>query len=365
MQRSKHRSFKREILLTLLFCLTSAVSCHKVEDQATGAKQRSSTEINKETAPAGDPRLRLVGTTVASHSFVVMAPQLEGAQLSSMLITDVASAGKRVKVGDVLVRFDPQTQMKDFLEKRDKFAELEGQVAQKRAEEDIARAKDETSFREAENAQKKAQLEVQKNELVSKIDAEKNDEALEEARTSAKQLQETFQLKRKSAAAAIRILELQRDRAREAMRYAKSNAAKMTSKSPMDGIVVLNSIWLGGRMSTVQPGDSVTPGTSFMQVVDPSKMEVRVQISQLDLGHVHLGDRAQVRPDAYPDVAMPAVLEQISPLGQAGNFSDKIRVFAATFVIQGSDPKLLPDLSVALDLEQSTPSSKLPEASGP
>lgn len=296
-------------------------------------------------------KLRLSGTTVASHSFIVMAPQLEGSQLTNLLITQVLQAGAKIKAGDVLVRFDPQAQTKDYLEKRDKLAELESQLAQKRAEEEIASAKDETALREAENAEKKARLEVQKNELVSKIDAEKNEEALEEARTVFQQLRETFSLKRKSAAAALKILGLQRDRAREAMNYAQSNAAKMTIKSPMDGVVVMNSIWLGGRMGTVQSGDQVNAGTPFMQVVDPSRMEVRVQIAQPDLGYVKIGDRARLQPDAYPELSMTAELAEISPLGQEGNFSDKIRVFGARFIVQGSDARLLPDLSVALDLE--------------
>lgn len=336
----------RRTLICVFLAAVTLASC-----QTEGRRNISSSTGTSDVTPPSVPMLRLSGITVASNSFIVMAPQLQGAQLSNMLITEIASAGTKVKRTQVLVRFDPQTQMKDYLEKRDKYAELESQLAQKRAEEEITKAKDETALREAENAQKKAQLEVQKNELVSKIDAEKNEEALEEARTAAQQLRATFALKRKSAAAAIKILELQSDRAREAMNYAQSNAAKMTVRSPMDGVVVLNSIWLGGRMGTVQQGDQVNPGTSFMQVVDPLRMEVRAQIPQPDLSLLRIGDRAQVRPDAYPELAMPAVLSEISPLGQAGNFSDKIRVFNARFVIQGSDPKLLPDLSVALDLD--------------
>jgi HlyD family secretion protein len=150
--------------------------------------------------------------------------------------------------------------------------------------------------------------------------------------------------------AAIHILELQRDRAQEAMRYAQSNASKMSIHSPMDGVSVRNSIWLGGRMGTVQAGDQVNPGTSFMQVVDPSKMEVRVAVNQSDVEKIHIGDHAQIRPDAYPGMSLAAVLEEISPLGQPGNFSDKIRIFSARFSVQGSDPRLLPDLSVAVDV---------------
>jgi HlyD family secretion protein len=295
--------------------------------------------------------LRLSGTTQAERSFAVLAPKLEGAQLTNMVITALVPAGTHVKPGDILVEFDPQAQVKDYLEKQNKYTELAGQVAQKQSEEQIARAKDETALQTAENDYKKAQLEIQKNEIVSRIDAEKNQETLDETGTTFKQLQETFELKRKAAAAAIHILELQRDRAHEDMEYAHSNASKMTVRSPMEGVVVLNSIWLNERMGTVQAGDQVNPGTAFMQVVDPSKMEVRVAVNQSDVEKIHIGDRAQVRPDAYPGISLPAVLQEVSPLGQEGNFSDKIRVFSARFAIQGQDPRLLPDLSVAVDID--------------
>jgi HlyD family secretion protein len=284
----------------------------------------------------------------------VLAPKLEGAQLTNMVITALVPAGSHVQPGDILVEFDPQAQVKDYLEKQNKYTELAGQVAQKQSDEEIARAKDETALQTAENDYKKADLEIQKNEIVSRIDAEKNQETLDETRTTLKQLQETFELKRKAAAAAIHILELQRERAREDMEYAHSNASKMTVRSPMEGVAVLNSIWLNDRMGTVQEGDQVNPGTAFMQVVDPSKMEVRVAVNQSDVEKIHIGDHAQVRPDAYPGMSLPAVLQEISPLGQEGNFSDKIRVFSARFAIQGQDPRLLPDLSVAVDIDQAS-----------
>src|ERR1700737_5214590 len=56
--------------------------------------------------------LRLSGTTQAALSFVVLAPQLEGAQLSNMVITSLIPGGAQVKPNDLLVAFDPQAQMK-------------------------------------------------------------------------------------------------------------------------------------------------------------------------------------------------------------------------------------------------------------
>jgi HlyD family secretion protein len=295
--------------------------------------------------------LRLNGTTQASRSFIVLAPRLEGAQVGSMVITKLALAGMHVKKDDFLVEFDPQAQTKDYLDKKSTYDNLVSQVAQKQSDELIARAKDDTAMMQAEDELKRAKLEIQRNEVVSRIDAEKNQEAVDEAQATLKQLKETYQLKRAAAAAAIKILEIQRDRAKEAMRYALANAAKMTVHSPMAGVVVFNTIWLGGRMGTVQQGEQVRPGVPFMQVVDPSRMEVRVELNQVDLLKVHAGQQAQMRLDAYPGMMLPAVLDELSPLGHTGQFTEMVRSFTARFLVQGNDPRLLPDLSAAMDLD--------------
>jgi multidrug resistance efflux pump len=303
--------------------------------------------------------LRLNGTTQASRSFIVLAPRLEGAQVGSMVVTKLAPAGTHVKSGDLLVEFDPQAQMKDYLDKKSTYDNLVSQVAQKQTDEDIARAKDDTAMKQAEDELKRAQLEIQRNEVVSRIDAEKNQEAVDEGQATLKQLKETYQLKRAAAVAAIKILEIQRDRAKEAMRYALANAAKMTVHSPMAGVVVYNTIWLGGRMGTVQQGDQVRPGVPFLQVVDPSKMEVRVELNQVDLLKVRPGQKAEMHLDAYPGMMLPAVLDELSPLGHTGQFTEMVRSFTARFLVQGNDPRLLPDLSAAMDLDLGTESNVL------
>jgi len=256
-----------------------------------------------------------------------------------------------VKPGDLLVEFDRQSQIKNFLDKQAEFRDLVDQIARKQAEGDAARAKDVTELKQAENALKKAELEVQRNEVISRIDAEKNLEALEQAKANLKQLQETFGLKRSAAKADLRIVEIQRDRAREAMLHAQHNEELMSIYSPMAGVVVLNTIWKEGKWGEVQEGDEVRPGVPFMQVVNPSAMQVRVSVNQADFLGLGVGQSAEVRLDAYPEMVFPAKLEQLAPIGNNGQFSDKVRTFSALFSIQGSDPKLMPDLSAAVDVE--------------
>jgi RND family efflux transporter MFP subunit len=295
--------------------------------------------------------LRLTGTTEAVRARPILVPVLEGAQLGSMVVTKLARAGAHVKSGDILVQFDQQAQMKDFLDKKAAYQDLVDQLIVKQAAEDIARSKDETDLKQAEDAFRKAQLEVSKSEIVSRIDAEKNEEALQEADSTLNQLQETFKLKRQAAEADIRTLQIQSERAKATMVYSQSNAHKMTIISPMDGVVVLNTIYLGGRIGEVQEGDQVRPGVPFMKVIDPSEMNIRANVNEADLLHLSAGQQAEVYLDAYPGLSFPATLEELAPLGHNGQFSDKVRTFSAVFAIHGSNPKLMPDLSAAVDID--------------
>jgi HlyD family secretion protein len=192
---------------------------------------------------------------------------------------------------------------------------------------------------------------MKKLEIDSRIDAEKAQETSDEAKATLEQLRETFGLKRKAAEAAIRILEIQRDRTDQIMLHAQGNAQLMQIHSPIDGIAVLTTVWKQGKIGEVQEGDQVQPGVPFMDVVDPSKMQVRVLANQEDFLSLQVGQRSRVHLDAYPELVFPGRLEEMAPIGRSGDFSSRLRTFAVVFSITGNDAKLMPDLSAAVDVD--------------
>jgi HlyD family secretion protein len=295
--------------------------------------------------------LRLRGMTEAVEARTILAPLLAGQQVGTLTITKLIPVGTHVKQGDLLVEFDRQAQLRDFIDKQAQSDDENEKVVEEQAKEAAARAKDETEITQAENSLSKAKLEIQKVELLSRIDAEKAQETLDEAEATLAQLKATFDLKRKAAQASIHILEIQRDRTRETMLHAQANSSLMQIHAPIDGIVVFNTIWKGSNMGEVQEGDTVRPGVPFMQVVNPSIMEVLVPVSQEDLLGLSLGQKALVHLEAYSDLVFPGKLESIDPMGTSGDFSSKLRSFSATFSIEGHDPRLMPDLSAAVDLD--------------
>src|SRR5438270_8185754 len=199
------------------------------------------THSSYKVAPSSERILRLKGTTEAVESQAILAPRRSGQQVGTLTIVHLAAAGTRVKQGDVVVEFDRQSQMKDYVDKQADYEKLVDQVAEEQAKEIAGKAKDETELKQAEHNLGKAELEIQKAEIVSHIDAEKNQENLDEAKATYDQLREALDLKRKAAQAAIRILEIQRDRTQQTMMHARANADLMQVQSPLDGVVVLNT----------------------------------------------------------------------------------------------------------------------------
>jgi multidrug efflux pump subunit AcrA (membrane-fusion protein) len=268
-----------------------------------------------------------------------------------LIITKLAASGSRVQPGDLLVEFDRQNQIRNALDRQAEYLDLEEQIKKKIAEQAAGKAKDDTELEQARNDAEKARLEIRRNEVVSRIDAEKNKQRLEEAEAKLKQLEATYQLKRAAERADLRILEIRRDRAHKAMLHAEGNAEKMAIRSPIEGLVVINSVWKGGSMGEVLEGDEVRPGLPIMQVVNPESMEVRARVNQADVPFLKPGQRAEFRLDAFPDLIFGGKLERLAAMGSPSGMSAFVRNFAAVFSIEGSDARLLPDLAAAVDAE--------------
>jgi multidrug efflux pump subunit AcrA (membrane-fusion protein) len=113
------------LLLPRIYAHFRAASAPSAESQLTArVEQKKFSQV-----------FRLSGTTQATRSFIVSAPQLEGAQLNNLNITAIVPAGATVKQGEILVQFDPQAQVKDFLDKQKTYTDLVSQVEQKRPKE--------------------------------------------------------------------------------------------------------------------------------------------------------------------------------------------------------------------------------------
>jgi multidrug resistance efflux pump len=347
------------IAAALVVAVLVSVIAHRNRQRQERAALRQTARIATVEQKDFVRSLRVHGTVEAVESHVIAVPRLSGQGMWSLVITKLVRNGSPVKTGDTLVEFDRQAQLNNVIEKQADYRDLVEQIRKRQADQATQRAADETELKQAEDAEKTAELEVSKNEILSQIDAEKNLLNLEEAKAKLQQLRKTFELKRRSARADMRILEIQRDRAAAAMRWSEENSKKMVINSSIDGIAVVGATWKAGSMSDIQEGDEVRAGTPLLQVVDPSHMQVRARVNQADVGDLHAGLPVRISLDAYPELSFPGRLESIGAVAQVSSFSQKVRNFMVIFSLNGADSKLLPDLSAAVDIEVERQSGRL------
>lgn len=327
---------------------------------------------HREVPPAGRPgstnalppadAFRVPGTIEATRARTVFVPRLAGQNAPTLVITRLIRAGSRVAAGDPIVEFDPQEQLRTAADRRAALVDLDGQIQKKRSEHTIAQARDQTSVTEAEGNVSRARLDIVNNDLLSRVQAEKNSLALEQAVARLEQLRQTFTLKRQSEAAEVRTLEIQRARAESAMTHAESNSQLMAIKAPFPGLVVLKQVWKGNAMGEVAVGEEVRPGLPILDIVDASAMQVRALVNQADLRAMAPGQAATIRLDAYPELLFTGRVELLAPLGVASSLTPKVRTFVAVVSIQGSSPQLMPDLTASVEVADAT--RPKPDAAG-
>lgn len=308
--------------------------------------------------------IRLSGTVEAIHARTIIVPRLAGQIAPTLVITRLVKSGTSVKVGDLLLELDPQDQVRTALDKRAELIDLDDQIQKKRSDQAVAKATDETAMALAEHDLERARLANLSNDLLPRVEVEKNKLALEQSQAKLNQLKSTVALKQKAADADVRILEIRRERSERALKYAETNVTLMAVRATFAGIVVLKTTYKGSTQAEITAGDEVRPGLPVMDVIDPLAMQVRARVNQADIALIAEGQTATIRLDAYPELSFTGHVDLVAPLGISSNMTPSVRNFTVLVPIKGTHPRLMPDLTASVDLAspESPKSPKSPKS---
>ena len=300
-------------------------------------------------APEPPDHIRSTGTVQAVRVQNIAVPQIRGPG-GQLTLTHFIANGTSVKKDDLIAEFDKVQQMDDARDARAKVDDLNHQVEQMRAQNRSDQARRAADLKQAEADLAKAEIELQKGEVLSEIDRLKNQAKAEDARAHLTSLKKSGQFHDVADAAALKLLELQRDRQQIALDRATNNMERLSVRAPISGMVALESAWRNGAQGPFQEGDQAWPGQPLVRIFDPTEMIVNTQVSEPDGAVIsQRGARARVFLDAYPDVAFDAHLESASPVA-SGGLQSPIRAFSAKFKIDSRDVRILPDLSAAVEI---------------
>jgi multidrug efflux pump subunit AcrA (membrane-fusion protein) len=293
-----------------------------------------------------DIQVRAVGELRASHSIMLSAPSVGG---DALQLTHIVRTGQSVKKGDVVFEFDPSEQLYKMEQNRSELQQAEQEITKAKADAAVLAAVDQVTLLKDRYSVRRAELDVQKNELLSKIDAEKNDLALVQAKRVLDEQEKDIESHKASGQAATYLAQEKYNKAKLGMDQAQQNLDKMRVTAPMDGLVSIqkNVFVMGGIMFTgmVLPdyheGDQVQSGASIAQVVDPQGLDLTTKISEQDRGNVSVGQPVQVVFDALPGQVFHGTVKSVGGMtvrqfftaNTSGNFDVSIQ-------LANQDPRL-------------------------
>jgi HlyD family secretion protein len=268
-----------------------------------------------------------------------------------MVLLNVAKPGSSVKKGELVAEFDRQYQLNRLDDYKATVVQLEANM--KKLQADLAVAKDahEQLVRVAKADLDKARLDLQTIEVRSAIESEKFKLAVEEAEARYKQILNEVKLLEESQRAELRANQIDRDQAKIELKRAESNIERMVIRAPIDGIVVMQSIFRGGDFGQVQQGDQIYAGQSFMSIVDASSMVVNAGVNQVDSELLRIGMKATVKLDAYPGLQLPAHVYSVGAMTRSGGWrANYVKEIPVRLKLDKMDPKVIPDLSASADV---------------
>jgi HlyD family secretion protein len=139
------------------------------------------------------------------------------------------------------------------------------------------------------------------------------------------------------------------ERAEAGSSQARDQLSKTTVYSPIDGTVTVLNSKLGERI--VATGQFA--GTEVMRVADLNHMEARVDVNENDVVNVKVGDKANVKIDAYSDRKFRGTVYQIANTGTTtgAGTQEEVTNFQVKVRIEDHDVPLKPGLSCTADIE--------------
>jgi HlyD family secretion protein len=316
--------------------------------------------VESGTPAAGESVLTASGYVVAHHKIAV------GAKVMGRVAWIGVEKGDTVQSGQVLVRLEDSEFRAQLNQAKANLAAAQARLDQlrtgSRPEEKL---KDRAAVIQAEANWKNAEAEYQRTEslyrsgVASKAELDRtlaqrdSAAALVQAARQASAMTDIGPRKEEIRAAEAAVAQMQ-----AAVDYANTQLAATEIRSPVSGTVLAR---------TVEPGEMVSPSafggsgtrTSVVDLADLTDLQVELDISQVDFARLKPGQRAEIIPDAYPNLRFNGFIEEIAPEANRAKSTVQVKV-----KVENPNEQLRPEMNARVNFlsDKAPPNGAAPVA---
>src|ERR1700751_414389 len=263
-----------------------------------------------------DPSLEGSGTVEARN---IRVGSRMGGRIDKVLVRE----GDTVEVGQLLISFDDKELQASLAQSRanaikvergfrpEEIAEARASAAQAKAEYEQRR----NGYRQEDIAAAQAVLDrATADEVRTRLDFQRYD-ALAQKDLVSKQQRDTAEANWKIAAAMKqnaqhKLDELKRGYRPEDIAAARAALAYDEARYRERQVVAPSAATV--EVLDVRPGDLIAPNTPVATLLERDQIYVRIYIPETEIGHVRLGQKAEVRVDSFSETVFEGTVEQIN-----------------------------------------------------
>lgn len=311
------------------------------------AKAISVAPVKVETggASSGESVLSASGYIVAHHKIAV------GAKVMGRVSWIGVEKGDTVQEGQILVRLEDSEFRAQVNQARANMAAAQARLDQLRSgSRPQEKLKDRAAVLEAEANLKNAEAEYQRAEslyrsgVASKAELDRtlaqrdSARALVEAARQASSMTDIGPRKEE-----IRAAEAEVQQMKAALDYAQTQLAATEIKAPTAGTVLERIVERGEMVSPSAFGGSGAR-TSVVDLADLTDLRVELDISQTDFARLTMGQRAEIIPEAYPNLRFTGFIAEMAPEANRAKATVQIKV-----KVESPNERLRPEMNARVN----------------
>lgn len=297
-RKIKTASVAGTLVIAVAFLLV--LGCENDSDEATASAEDQLLAVE---AKPGSVSVVVEGPSVVEpYRIQTVRARVEG------IVLEALPEGDAVASGDVLVRFDSSDQLKTL---------RQAQIALSQARVNREKAVD--------------TLETSRRDLSDKETLLKSGAVPEDQVRAARE-------NMASAQRSLELAELGVSQAALTLETAQEELAATVVRAPFDGVVLSTDL---------NPGDLVSRGALLLTFADLSRVRLRAEVDEFDIGKVEVGQSVSISSDAVGESALKSKVERISPAAEVVN---NISIFKVSTVLRNEDGKLKPGMSADVSI---------------
>jgi len=311
------------------------------------AKPISVAPVRTETgaASAGESVLSASGYVVAHHKIAV------GAKVMGRVAWIGVEKGDAVQEGQVLVRLEDSEFRAQVNQAQANLAAAQARLDRlrtgSRPEEKL---KDKAAVIQAEANLKNAEAEYQRTESLYRSGVSSKAE-LDRALAQRDSAAAIVQAARQSSAMTdigprgedIRAAQAEVQQMKAVYDYANTQLAATEIKAPVSGTVLERIVERGEMVSPSAFGGSGAR-TSVVDLADLTDLQVELDISQVDFARLKSGQRAEIFPEAYPNLRFSGFIEEIAPEANRAKSTVQVKV-----KVENPNEQLRPEMNARVN----------------